>query len=132
MKVYHYNKEGMVDITPNEAYEKKRQYFEAMAVMTAEEKKLQSTNFLATYIWSLLLPPIGLYFFVKYVFFGDGEPNRRRAGVIALVITIISAVLSLWVTSLLFSSVTATSGDSGSVPRLLQPENQKSLIDLYK
>ena len=124
----------MEEIQNPQEYEKKRAYFEAMANLSAKENEIKSSkNYAMAYILSVSIPPIGIYYFVKYVFFADGDPKAVKAGVISLVLTLASLILSIWLTAVLFKQTSSAFGTSGqSLKDLTVPANQKSLIDLYK
>lgn len=85
------------------------------------------------YIWSVLLPPIGLYYFVKYLFFPDGESSSIRTGVICLVLTLISLFGNIWFIQLFLNQ--SAGGDVknlDTIKELITPENQKSLQQLLQ
>ena len=49
------------------------------------------------YSVSLFLPPLGLYYVWKYLKYGDYE--LRKIGIIALILTVMSTVVTLWFTA---------------------------------
>jgi len=125
----------MTEQEKQEAYKHKLEFVQAMAQLDSKEKKLKSSQgYGKAYLWSILIPPIGIYYFVKYVFFTGGEAENIKAGIISLVLTLVSLFLSFWLTVVLFNQTT-----SGIPPQNLQilkdlmvPENQKKLFQLFK
>ena len=125
----------MTEQEKQEAYKHKLEFVQAMAQLDSKEKKLKSSQgYGKAYLWSILIPPIGIYYFVKYVFFTGGEAENIKAGIISLVLTLFSLFLSFWLTVVLFNQTT-----SGIPPQNLQilkdlmvPENQKKLFQLFK
>jgi hypothetical protein len=116
-------------------YKHKVEMFQAMAELEAKEKKLKlSQGYAKAYLFSVLIPPIGIYYFVKYVFFGGGERENTKAGIISLVLTLASFFLSFWLMTALFKQ--STSGTSQENYQILKdltvPNNQKKLLDIYK
>lgn len=106
------------------------------AILEVKEQKQNlkaKESFLKSYIWSVLLPPIGIYYFIKYFFFADGSQSSRKAAIINLVLTIVSFILNIWGIRLLFYQI-ASSGnqDLNSLKELTNPENQKSLQQLLR
>jgi len=55
------------------------------------------------YLVSLFLPPFGLYYAWKYLKAGDYE--SRKIGIIAIVLTIISTIVTLWLAEGFISSI---------------------------
>lgn len=107
------------------------------ALLTLDEKERTSKlrqGYLFAYIWSILLPPIGIYYCIKYVFFANGTNDDIKAGVISLVLTIISLLLNIWLFGLFFKQATnlIPSQGSGMLKDLITPANQQILKDLYK
>lgn len=85
------------------------------------------------YLLSVFLPPIGIYYFVKYFFFADGSSESWKAAIICLLVTIISLALNVWFIRLFFSQ--STPGGSQNldiIKELITPENQKSLRQLLQ
>lgn len=61
-------------------------------------KELIEKISLAKQIWiyfvSIAGPPLGIIYFFKYI--GNANPTMRKIGIIALVLTIISSIITLW------------------------------------
>lgn len=108
--------------------------YKAILEMEQQKQNLKAKeSFLKSYIWSVLLPPIGIYFFIKYFFFADGSPSSRKAAVINLVLTIVSLILNIWGIQVLLNQVVSSNGqDLNSLKELTNPENQKSLQQLLQ
>ncbi|HVN67999.1 MAG TPA: hypothetical protein VMT55_06465, partial [Candidatus Sulfotelmatobacter sp.] len=104
----------MTDETTNpDEYRKKVEMFRAMADMTVKENELKAEgSYFGAYFWSFALPPLGIFFFIKYVFFGDGSRSRIKAGIISLGLTILSLLLSYWLVAAFFKQ-TASAIPSG-------------------
>lgn len=53
-----------------DVYKKKVMLVEALAQLEKKEKLIQSSNeYKKAYFWSIVVPPIGIYYFFKYLFF---------------------------------------------------------------
>lgn len=90
-------------------------------------------SYLKSYIWSVLLPPIGIYYFIKYYFFSDKSPGIRKAAVINLVLTILSLIGNIWgIYYFLNQPIPGGSQNLNSIKELVYPENQKSLEQLLQ
>lgn len=108
----------------------------ALIEIDNEERKLRkNTGYFKSYSWSILIPPIGVFFFIKYFFLGDGSDSDKKAGIISLILTIISLLFSFWIFSTLFN--TGIGGTSNTknlefVNEMITPENQQKMLELYK
>jgi len=103
--------------------------------LDTKERSLKSQkNYLHAYVLSVLLPPIGLFYFVKYLFFSDGDSEAIKAGIISLIITIISLLLSIWFGAIFFKQamLSIPSEDINNLKELITPENQKKFKDLLQ
>ena|ERR1035437_6387883 len=68
--------------------------------------KVQSTTLskkAVVYFVSLFLPPFGLWYARKYLKAGDYE--SRKIGIVAIILTIISVVVTFWLTTGFINSV---------------------------
>lgn len=126
---------GMIEYSiPTEPINNK-EAFQVFLTLDEKERTIKSKQgYISTYIWSVLLPPIGIYYFIKYVFFTGGEEENIKAGIISLILTLVSFFLSFWLMANLFKQTT-----SGIPPQNLQilkdltvPDNQKKLLQLFK
>ncbi len=126
---------GMIEQTIQTEPIKNKEAFQALLILDEKEQTIRSRqSYLSAYIWSVLLPPIGIYYFIKYVFFADGTNDDFKAGFISLILTIISLLLSIWLFSLFFKQATYLIPSQGSdiLKELITPANKKILNDLYQ
>lgn len=87
----------MKEIINQDEYKKKLEAFQNITSIEEKEKEVKKkSGYIKAYTISFLIPPLGLYYFIKYIFFADGEPEDIRAGVISLVLTLISVFLTIW------------------------------------
>ncbi len=122
-------------ILQNTDYQTKVQTFEAMAEMSKKEQEAKNAeHYFKAYLWSFLLPPIGIYYFVKYVFFQNNGSEDVKAGTISLVITLVTLIASIVSLSVLLHQTASVlpKSDSKILQELITPENQKTLQQLYK
>ena len=125
----------MIEQEKSENYQHNLALFQATSRLDSKEKQLQySQNYRKAYILSLLIPPLGIYYFIKYLFFTDGDEGSIRAGIIALILTLASFFLSIILTMILFRQTTSgiPSHDIQMLKDLTIPENQKKLLELYE
>lgn len=90
-------------------------------------------SFWKAYLWSILLPPLGIYYFIKYLFFGDGTSDRRKAAIISLVLTIVSLLVNIWLIQLFLNqSIGGNTQNFDTLKELTTPENQENLKQLLQ
>ena len=91
-------------------------------------------GYLHAYILSVVLPPIGIYYFIKYVFLKNETAGDAVAGVISLALTIGSILLNIWLFGVMFkqSASLIPSQNLDMLKELITPANQKKYIDLFK
>jgi regulatory protein YycI of two-component signal transduction system YycFG len=114
---------------------KDKEAIQALLTLDEKERTIKSRqSYIHAYIWSILLPPIGIYYFIKYVFFINGTNDDFKAGVTSLVLTIISLLLSIWLFNLFFKQTTSLMPSQGNdtLRELITPANIKILKDLYQ
>jgi len=119
--------------TEESTYKNKFELIKAMAEIESKGKQVQlAQGYIGAYLWSVLIPPIGIYFFIKYIFFADGETENIKAGIISLVLTLLSFFLSLWLLTGLFKQVASPIPlpNSEILKDLAEPNNQKNLFEL--
>ena len=58
---------------------------------------------LSIYALSIFLPPLGLFPGIKYL--SNKNPSAKKIGAIALVLTLISTIVTIWISVGLISSV---------------------------
>jgi len=121
----------------NESGEPKKdlEAYKALLEVDMQERKIKETQgYTQAYIVSLLFPPLGVYYFFKYLFFANGTNEDIKAGVISLVLTGVVIVLSVWAFAGLLQQL-SPAGPSQSIDLLkktVAPENAKELIKLYR
>lgn len=97
-----------------------------------EEMKVKKSYWRA-YILSLVIPPIGIYFFIKFYFFGEGYSGDRKAAVFSLILTAVSLLLNIWFIRVFFhQTLPGNSNELNYLKELITPENQKTLKQLLK
>ena len=124
----------IIDVS-SEAYKKKLEMANALADLSVKEKELkQKGGYSKAYFLSIILPPIGVYYFIKYVFFGEGDEEAKRAGIISLVLTLASILLSFILFAVILNQVASVipGGDVQMLKELTSPEKQKELLQLYR
>lgn len=93
-------------------------------------------NYIKAYTLSLLLPPVGIYYFIKFLFFADGKPEDMRGGILSLVITLASLLINIWLLSASFGMVSKIGGTNVGggefLQELITPANQKDLKNLLQ
>jgi len=112
-----------------------KEAFQALLTLDEKERTVKSRQgYVRAYIWSVLLPPIGIYYLIKYVFFANGTTEDIKAGLTSLILTVISLLLSIWLFGLFFKQATYLMPSQGSdtLKELITPANQKILKDLYQ
>jgi hypothetical protein len=125
----------MIEPENQDAYKKKFEYIQAMADLDTKEKEIKSSQgYGKAYLWSVLLPPIGIYYFIKYTVFANEEKKNINAGLLALVLTLLSLLISIWLTAEIFkqSASVIPSQNFQMLKDLANPDNQKNLLQLYK
>lgn len=118
---------------PSNPETKNLEAYKAILDINEQEQKLKTkSGYMKSYILSLLLPPIGLYYFIKYFFFTESD-GARKAAIINLVLTVVSLILNIWIFQLFFNMATPqNSSNLNFMKELITPENQKSLQQLYQ
>lgn len=118
-----------------DAYQKKLEFVQALSQLESKEKEIRSSQkYRGAYFWSLIAPPIGVYYFVRYLFFEGEKEGSIQAGVLSLILTIISLSISvLFLSSILKQTTSSTSpADLQMLKDLANPKNQKTILQLYK
>lgn len=108
----------------------------ALLEVANQERRLKiNQGYTRAYIVSFLFPPVGIYYFFKYLFFANGTNEDIKAAVISLVITVAVIVIGIWSFVGLFQTMSPGSGSSQSLDLLKKtaaPENVKEIIKLYQ
>lgn len=122
----------MVD-SPNEKINNLEAYKAILDIEQQKQNLKAKESFWKSYLWSVLLPPIGIYYFIKYFFLSDGSSGVRKAGILNLSLTLISLIFNIWLMKLFFSNpITGNSQNLNMIKELITPENQKSLQQLLQ
>ena len=124
----------MTDQTINSQTKPNLEAFQALIELDKKERNFQSRqNYFRAYIFSLVLPPVGLFYFLKFCFFADGTDEDIKAGIISLVVTLFSLIISIWFVNILFKTTTSSLPiQNNAIKELITPENQKKLRDLLQ
>jgi len=125
----------MIESKEQEAYTHKLEFVEAMAQLDAKEKEIKvSQGYGKAYLWSVIIPPIGIYYFIKYLFFMGGGKENIKAGIISLLLTLLSLFLSIIIMASFFKQTTSSisSQDIQMLKDMALPSNQKDVLELYK
>lgn len=112
-----------------------KEAFAAILELDRNERSMGvKSGYYRAYALSLLLPPLGVYYFLRFVLSPMSTTDDKKAGVIALVITLISLVASIALTVVLFKQTTTSlpRQTNDVVNELLTPANQKDLKDLLR
>lgn len=114
--------------------EKNLEAYKAFLQLDQQEQILKAKGgYLKSYVLIVFLPPIGLYYFLKYFFFAERSFANRKAAMICLALTVISLILNIWIIQLFFSQfVPAKSQNLNFLEELITPENQKTLQQLMQ
>ena len=67
------------------------------------EPPITTLKEISVYLISILLPPLGLWPGIKYLF--SKNARTKRAGMIAITLTIISTIITLWLSVALFNNL---------------------------
>lgn len=109
--------------------------FQALLEIDEKERSIKTRQgYTKAYFWSVLLPPIGVYYFVKYLVFSSRTPDDIKAGWVSLVLTIISLlVTALLLMGLLNQAVSPNPQQiNNTLHEFTSPENQKSMKELFQ
>lgn len=114
--------------------QKNLEAFQALLELDEKERSYKHRQgYLTAYILSLILPPIGLYFCVKYIFFADRTPEDIRAGMISLGLTVVSLLFSMWLLgAVLNTPAVQNATNSDAIKQFATPENMKQFKDLMQ
>lgn len=107
-------------------------YQAIIEINSQNQRQERKQNYWKAYILSIGLPPIGIYYFIKYFFFIDDE-NARKTAAISLILTVISLFLSIWLMQSVFTQTLPNSTENiNFMKELITPENQKTIQDLLR
>ncbi|HUD05171.1 MAG TPA: hypothetical protein VMR59_04245 [Patescibacteria group bacterium] len=68
-----------------------------------KEPPITTLKEIGVYLLSVFLPPLGLWPGIKYLFSKD--QRTKRAGVIAIILTLISSIITIWISVALFNNL---------------------------
>ncbi|MEK7079069.1 MAG: hypothetical protein AAB929_03275 [Patescibacteria group bacterium] len=109
--------------------------YQALLELDEKERGLKSKQgYSKAYMLSLLFPPIGIYYFFKYLFFVGGSEEDIKAGFISLALTTFAIIVSIWLSVSLFKQVSPLSPSQSSdlLKEFITPENQKQMKSLFQ
>ncbi len=107
--------------------------FKALLEVDAQERNMKiREGYTKAYVMSVLLPPIGIYYCAKFLFFSNGTDEDIKAGITSLVITLISLSVSIWISVAMFRGILPAGTSVNSLQNLSSPDSQKTIINLYK
>jgi hypothetical protein len=118
-----------------EQYDKKFELMKSIGELNMKEEEIKSNQgYRKAYIWSILMPPVGIYYCIKYIFFSRGGSKNMQAGIISLVLTLLSLFISSWAIIGLFKQSTSSlsPNDLQMINNLAAPDTRKELLQLYK
>jgi hypothetical protein len=125
----------MVTMNEQEQYNKKFELMKAIGELNMKEEEMKSNEeYKKTYLWSIFMPPIGIYYCIKYIFFTRGGSKNIQAGIVSLVLTLLSLIISSWAVIGLFKQSTSSlsPNDLQMINNLAAPDTRKELLQLYK
>lgn len=109
--------------------------YQALLEIDEKERSFSSRQgYMKAYVISALLPPLGMYYFIKYVFIGNYSEDDKKVGWTCFILTTISIIVSIVTSLILFSqaasSLPATSSET--LKQMVSPENQDALKKLFQ
>jgi len=107
---------------------------EALLSLNNQEQMLKSKpSYIKAYAVSIIFPPFGFFYFIKYFFFGERSFNDRNAAIICLVLTDVSIAVSALTLQLFFNqAINLNDRDLNRLMELITPENQNTLRELLR
>ncbi|MFH0773244.1 MAG: hypothetical protein V1922_02945 [bacterium] len=109
--------------------------FQALLEIDEKERSIKAREgYTRAYMWSVFLPPLGVYYLVKYLVFSNRTPSDIKAGWVSFALTIASLLVStLLLAGVLNSATSINPQQSGDMLKeLTTPENQKSIKELFR
>lgn len=108
--------------------------YQAILQINQQQQTLKTKEvYWKAYIFSVLFPPIGIYYFIKFFFFREINNESRKAATISLILTIASLILNIWFIQLFFAQTTPSNTQNLNMLKdLITPENQKTLRQLMQ
>lgn len=115
--------------------QKNLEAFQALLEVDERERSFKERQgFITAYVLSVLLPPFGIYFCIKYIFFSNRTPDEIRAGLISLGLTVASLLLSVLAINILFSvpGVKPSPAEYDTLKQFVTPANMQQFKDLLQ
>lgn len=111
-----------------------KEAFKALLELDERERTIEAREgYYKAYILSVVLAPLGIYYFIKYLFFSNGTNDDIKAGLISLLLTVLTCAIIDWSFSLFINSFSKNNPRSNELlQELITPANQKSLKDLVQ
>ncbi|OGK62618.1 hypothetical protein A2334_03400 [Candidatus Roizmanbacteria bacterium RIFOXYB2_FULL_38_10] len=109
--------------------------YQALLEIDTKERSFASRQgYIKAYVLSILLPPIGLYYFIKYIFFGDGSKDDMKAGLMAFLLTICALGISIGISTILFKQMNTPlpASSTNILKEMITPANQDALKKLFQ
>ena len=107
----------------------------ALIELDNKERSFKSkAGYYQAYALSVFLPPIGIYYFIKYLFLKNESGEDVKAGLISLGLTLASLLLTIWATAAMFGTVSHLTPNQGGdmLKQYSNPDNQKQMKDLFQ
>lgn len=124
--------DGQID-TPTQPAKNIEAYKALLQIEQQKDILEAKVTYWRAYILSASIPPIGLYYFIKYFFFGDGVSSSRKVAIVSLILTIISLLFNIWFIQLFFNQAAPDNNQNMNfMKELITPEDQKSLQQLIR
>jgi len=120
---------------PNNPNKQNLEAFQGLVELERKERNLKfQQSYFKAYVLSAILPPIGIYYLIKFCFFSNGTDEDIKAGVISLIITIVSLFFSIWFFAVLFKQTTSKIPEKNLdiIKEMITPENQKKYKELFQ
>jgi hypothetical protein len=70
------------------------------------EVEISTAKQIGVYLLSFFLPPLGLWPGIKYMMKGDAK--AKKVGLVAVILTFLSIIITLWVSFGVFKTITST------------------------
>ncbi|MBI4130100.1 hypothetical protein HY468_02170 [Candidatus Roizmanbacteria bacterium] len=84
----------------------KREYYKTLLEVQEQEKTAKAKQgYWKAYIYSVVMTPIGVYYFIKYFFYTNGDDKDRKAALICLSLTIVSLIVNIWLIQMFFNQL---------------------------
>lgn len=98
-----------------------------------ENERLAKTKraYTKAYMFSIFIPPLGFYYLIKYLFFTQRDPAGIKAGIVCVVLTVLSLIVNIWGLQFLLNQFNPEKSESVNfLESLITPENMKTFREL--